>query len=378
MASIEETRRRLRDEMPVAAKWAYLDHAAVAPITRSAATAMRRWLEQAVGEGDTVWPEWSRQVFETRRLAAELIGAELDEIALVPNTTAGINLVAEGLDWRPGDNVVTLDEEFPSNLYPWMHLRDSGVETRLVPTRDGRVDYKQLDDRCDQRTRVITVSWVGYANGCRRNLAAVGEVAAKHGALLFVDAIQGLGAFPLDVREAPIDFLAADGHKWMLGPEGAGLAYIRRDRLPLLRATGVGWNSVVQGSDFSHIELKLRPNAARYEGGSQNMAGMIGMGASLALLLSLGIANIAAAILDITDHACAKLAKIGARVVSPRDGDERSGIVSFELPGVDVAAVRRRCLERGVALAYRAGRVRVSPHAYNDAADIERLIQALG
>jgi selenocysteine lyase/cysteine desulfurase len=363
--------------MPVAANWAYLDHAAVAPITRSAATAMRHWLEQAVAEGDTVWPEWSRQVFETRRLAAELIGADLDEIALVPNTTAGINLVAEGLDWRPGDNVVTLDEEFPSNLYPWMHLTDRGVETRLVPTRDGRVDHKQLDERCDQRTRIITVSWVGYANGCRRNLVAIGEVAAKHGALLFVDAIQGLGAFPLDVRRTTIDFLAADGHKWMLGPEGAGLAYIRRDRLPLLRATGVGWNSVVQGSDFSHIQLKLRPNAARYEGGSQNMAGMIGMGASIALLSSLGVANVAEAILEITDHACAELAKIGARVISPRDGDERSGIVSFELPGIDVAAVRRRCLERGVALAYRAGRVRISPHAYNDTTDIDRLIEAL-
>jgi selenocysteine lyase/cysteine desulfurase len=363
--------------MPVTAKWAYLDHAAVAPITRSAATAMRRWLEQAVAEGDTVWPDWSRQVFETRRLAAELIGAELDEIALVPNTTAGINIVAEGLDWRAGDNVVTLDDEFPSNLYPWMHLAGRGVETRLAPTHDGRVDYKELDDRCDGRTRVITVSWVGYANGCRRNLAAIGEVAARHGALLFVDAIQGLGAFPLNVRDAPIDFLAADGHKWLLGPEGAGLAYIRRDRLPLLRATGVGWNSVVQGSDFSHIDLKLRPNAARYEGGSQNMGGMIGMGASVALLLSLGIENVAATVLDITDHACAELAKIGARVVSPRDGDERSGIVSFELPGVDVAAVRRRCLERGVALAYRAGRVRISPHAYNDEADIATFIKAL-
>ena len=135
---------------------------------------------------------------------------------------------------------------------------------------------------------------------------------------------------------------------------------------------------MVQGSDFSHIELKLRPNAARYEGGSQNMAGMIGMGASLAVLTSLGVDKLAAAVLQITDHACAALAKIGARVISPREGNERSGIVSFELPGVDVAAVRRHCLTRGVALAYRNGRVRVSPHAYNDESDIDRLIAALG
>ncbi len=376
-AKIAETRGRLRDEMPVTAKWAYLDHAAVAPITLPAAAAIGRWLDEAAAEGDTVWPDWAKQVAETRRLAAQLVGADVDEVALVPNTTAGINFVAEGLEWRPGDNVVTLDDEFPSNLYPWMHLADRGVETRLVPTAFGRVDYNQLAERCDARTRVITVSWVGYANGCRRDLTAIGDVAAKCGALLFVDAIQGLGAFPLDVRSTPIDFLAADGHKWMLGPEGAGLAYIRRDRLPLLRATSVGWNSVVQGSDFDHIDLKLRPTAMRYESATQNVAGMIGFGASLDLLLSLGADNLAAATLDITDHACAELTKAGARVVSPREGDQRSGIVSFEWPGADVAAVRRHCLARGVALNYRAGRVRVSAHAYNDASDVQRLVDAL-
>jgi selenocysteine lyase/cysteine desulfurase len=375
--TLAETRKRLREQMPVTAKWAYLDHAAVAPISQPAATAIGAWLEHAAQEGDTAWPDWSRQVAETRRAAATLIGANEDEIALVANTTAGINFVAEGLDWRSGDNVVTLDEEFPSNLYPWMHLADRGVETRLVPTRHGRVDYDQLEDRCDERTRVISVSWVGFANGCRRDLRTIGEIASRRKSLLFVDAIQGLGAFPLDVRETPIDFLAADGHKWLLGPEGAGIAYLRRDRLPLLRATGVGWNSVVQGSDFSHIELRLRPNAARYEGGTLNMAGMMGMGASIGLLSSLGVENIAAAILEISDLACAEVQRLGARVISPRDGDERSGILSFEMPGADVAAVRRHLLARGVAAAYRHGRVRVSPHAYNDEADISRLIEAL-
>jgi selenocysteine lyase/cysteine desulfurase len=179
------------------------------------------------------------------------------------------------------------------------------------------------------------------------------------------------------VRKTPIDFLAADGHKWLLGPEGAGVAYVRRDRLPKLRPVGVGWNSVVQGSDFTRIELALKPNAARYEGGTQNMAGMIGLGASLELLSSLGVEHLAASILEISDHICGELTKIGARVVSPREGDLRSGIVSFELPGADVDAVRRQCLSRGVALACRGGRVRVSPHAYNDEVDVERLLDAL-
>lgn len=375
--TIDGTRRQFRGEMPVVERWAYFDHAAVAPLPRPTAAAISKWLEEIVHEGDTVWSAWARELNETRRTAARLIGADADEIALVPNTTAGINLVAEGLDWRSGDNVVTLTDEFPSNLYPWMHLADRGVETRLVPTAEGRVDYDQLSERCDTRTRVISVSWVAYASGCRRDLEMIGEIAARHGALLFVDAIQGLGAFPLDVRETPIDFLAADGHKWMLGPEGAGIAYIRRDRLPLLRAVGVGWNSVVQGGDFSRIELNLKPDASRYEGGTPNMAGMLGLGASLRSLESLGIERIAAAILSITDFACDALGAAGARVVSPRDGDERSGIVSFEWPGADAMAVRRHCAERGVALACRAGRLRISPHGYNDEADVGRLVDAL-
>jgi cysteine desulfurase/selenocysteine lyase len=363
--------------MPVARRWAYFDHAAVAPVSGPAAAAMQTWVEQSVAEGDTMWPEWGRQLKSMRQSAANLIGASTDEITLVPNTTAGINLVAEGLDWRPGDNLVTLADEYPSNLYPWMHLADRGVETRRVPTADGVVDYDQLADHCDERTRLITVSWVAFSNGCRRDLDAIAKIAARKGALLFVDAIQGFGVFPLDVRQTPIDFLAADGHKWMLGPEGAGIAYIRRDRLPLLRATAVGAHSVVHAFDYTHIELKLKQDASRYEGGSLNVPGMLGLGASIDLLQSLGVDNVAAAIFDVTDLICCELQQLGLSVISPRNGEQRSGIVSFEFPAADVTAVRRHCLDRNVALACRAGRIRVSAHAYNDADDVGRLIEAL-
>ncbi len=377
ISSIDQTRQRLRDAMPVARRWAYFDHAAVAPVSGPAAAVMQTWVEQSVAEGDTMWPEWGRQLKAMRQSAANLIGASTDEITLVPNTTAGINLVAEGLDWRPGDNLVTLADEYPSNLYPWMHLADRGVETRRVPTANGIVDYDQLAEHCDDRTRLITVSWVAFSNGCRRDLDAIAEIAARKGALLFVDAIQGLGVFPLDVSRTPIDFLAADGHKWLLGPEGAGVAYIRRDRLPLLRATAVGAHSVVHAFDYAHIELKLKKDASRYEGGSLNVPGMFGLGASIDLLQSLGIENVADAILDVTDRICSKLSDCGFHVVSPRDGEQRSGIVAFEFPGADVLAVRRHCLDRKVALACRAGRIRVSAHAYNDAADVEQLLDAL-
>lgn len=375
--SIESTRLRLRKAMPITRNWAYFDHAAVAPISGPAAEVLRNWLAEASEQGDTQWLDWSRQLSETRSAAAELVGAEADEIALVPNTTAGINLVAEGLDWQSGDNVVTLDDEFPANIYPWLHLESRGVETRRVPTTEGRVDLDQFAMHCDARTRVVSVSWVGYGTGCRRDLAKIAEIAHRHSALFLVDAIQGLGVFPLNVERLGIDCLAADGHKWLLGPEGAGIAYLSRDWLAKLKPIGVGWQSVVHAQDFSRIELDLKTTAARYEGGSHNMAGFLALGASLRLLLSLGIENVAAAILDMTDRACDRLQELGAVICSPRTGAERSGIVSFELPGHEPTQVRRHCLEQGVALNCRAGRLRISAHAYNNEQDLMKLEEAL-
>ncbi len=376
--TIQSTRTHLRAQMPVARKWAYWDHAAVAPLSAPAQTAVQNWLTQATEEGDTVWLDWARQLQATRASAARLLGAEVDEIALVPNTTAGINLLAEGFPWQAGDNVVTLADEFPSNLYPWMHLERQGVTTRRVPTRQGRVDLDALAAACDARTRVVSASWVGYANGCRRDVGALAEIAHAHGAFFFLDAIQGLGVFPLDVRQTPIDCLAADGHKWLLGPEGAGIAYLSPACRERLRPIGVGWNSVVHAADFSRIELNLKPSAARYEGGSYNMAGFLALGASLDLLLSLGVSHVAAAILEITDQACEQLQGLGATIHSPRDtAAESSGIVSFQLPDRDPQKIRQHCLREGVALACRGGQLRISGHAYNNGDDLARLVAAL-
>jgi cysteine desulfurase/selenocysteine lyase len=367
--------------MPVANKWAYFDHAAVAPISAPAQAAIGRWLAQTAEEGAAVWSEWTGLVEHARNLAAAMIGADPDEIALVPNTTAGINLVAEGYPWKSGENVVTLANEFPSNAYPWLGLKARGVETRRVPVQEGRVDFDQLWQTCDENTRIVSVSWVGYASGYRLDVDALVRGAHQRGLLVFLDAIQGLGVFPLDVRESGVDFLAADGHKCLLGPEGAGLFYLRREHLDLLRPLGVGWNSVEHRADFTRIEWNLRRSAARYEGGTQNMVGFIGLGASLELLAEFGLSPrespVAARVLEITDLACRRLSEIGAEIKSCREGGYRSGIVSFELPGRDPLEVRRRCLEQCVLLSCRGGRLRISPHAYNNEDDIERLVRSL-
>jgi selenocysteine lyase/cysteine desulfurase len=369
--------------MPVARRFAYLDHASVSPLPQPTVDAIQRWATEAAEIGNPAWGDWVKGVEQMRAAAARIIGAHSDQIALVTNTTAGISLIAEGLEWKPGDNVVTLADEFPSNLYPWMNLESRGVETRRVATDvSGRLDLDRLAEACNDRTRILSVSWIGFATGYRHDAARIAEIAHERGALFFLDAIQGLGVFPLDVNALGVDFLAADGHKWMLGPEGAGIAYIRRENLDRLRPIGPGWHSVMPGQDYTHIELNLRKTAARYEGGSQNNAGFLGLGASLNLLEELGVENLAAAILDITEQACVKLAKVGAKIVSDRrmdyrDGEQRSGIVAFEMPGKNPLAIKKHALKQDVVFGCRAGRLRISPHAYNNGDDLDRLVDSI-
>ena len=203
------------------------------------------------------------------------------------------------------------------------------------------------------------------------------EAVHHRGALLFLDAIQGLGVFPLDVRRTPIDFLAADGHKWLLGPEGAGIFYLRREHLDLLRPIGVGWNSVAHDRDFTRIELNYQNTAERYEGGTMNMAGFIGLNASLELLLHHGQKAIGERVLEITDLACQRLSSAGAVIESVREPGHLSGIVSFRMPGRDPDALRKQLHERSVVVSCRAGQLRISAHGYNDESDIERLVEGL-
>ncbi|GAB6165597.1 aminotransferase class V-fold PLP-dependent enzyme [Thermostilla marina] len=368
--------RRFRDEMTVARKFAYFDHAAVAPLPQRAVEGITRWLREAHECGDLHWPRWAEEVEDLRDAAARLIGAARDEIALIRNTSHGIGLVAEGFPWKPGDNVVILSDEFPSNVYPWMNLADRGVETRLVPL-DNTFSLEQLLESCNERTRIVSISWVNYLTGRRHDLGSIGEALHRRGILFFVDAIQGLGVFPLDVHDLPIDFLASDGHKWMLGPEGAGFFYCKQEHLDRLHPIGVGWNSVVHAFRFDHLEYRLKPTAERFEGGSQNMVGMIGLKGSLGLLLEVGIEHIRDAVLEATETACEALRRVGAEILSDRSPEVASGIVAFRFPDCDHQRLRASCLAEGVVLSCRGPGLRISPHGYCTKEDIERLVEVL-
>lgn len=377
-------RMAFRRQMPIAQSYAYFDHAAVAPLPEPTSKRINEFLYQATHQGDVRWPEWAAAAEQTRKTAAKLVGCERSEIALIPNTTFGISVIAEGLPWSPGDNVVVPANEFPSNLVPWRNLARRGVQVRLVPVGEaGAFSAQDIERLIDDRTRLVSVSWVGFYTGFRCPIQEIVELAHGYRCLVFLDAIQGLGAFPLDVQKVPVDFLAADGHKWMLGPEGAGLLYIREQHLDSLQPLQVGWNSLrSNGFDSSSVELKH--SAARYEGGSYNMLGMAGFGASLELLMELGCNRteslVEACILENVAELEKELLSAGFLVDLPRNPAHRSGILGIRWDQADESnylQARKHLLEHNIVTSVRGGRLRVATHAYNDRQDRQQLVSAL-
>lgn len=370
-----------RRKMAITKRWAYLDHAAVGPLSSPAAEALRKYATEAETEGDTVWPSWNAAVESLRSELAEMLGTGPEEVCFVPNTSTGINLVAEGFPWNHGDNVVIPEGEFPSNLFPWENQQGRGVELRIVPRRDGRVEPEDLFARVDGATRMIALSWVGYASGFRIDLPQIVDQAHQRGVLVFLDSIQGLGIFDLDLSEIDVDFLSADGHKWLLGPEGFGVAVIRRRHLELLRCGNVGWNSVRNAFNYASPELALRQTAARFEPGSANMAAAAALGASLKLFSAVrrahGHSAIGDRVVSMVEELDERLAAVGISSRLPGERCNRSGIVTFDVPGQDPATVRKRAIERGCVVSCRGGGIRAGIHAYNDSSDLERLVGAV-
>jgi selenocysteine lyase/cysteine desulfurase len=366
-----------RAEFPVAESCIYMNHAAVSPLSRRVRDAMRGLIEDVHLFGASHWETWMEATAAARQSAARLLGAEPPEVAFLKNTSDGISTFAAGLDWRSGDEVISISAEFPANYYPWAALERRGVKLRLVPEIDGVVSLEALQQAITPRTRVMAVSFVQFLSGYRLDLGELGRVCAERGVLLFVDAIQGLGAFPLDVRQARIAGLAADGHKWMLGPEGCAIFFLRRDLWDRVTPTTIGWTNVRGWGDFSHRPIAWREDAGKFECGAANTAGIYGLGAALDLLLEAGIDRIGERILDLNEHLRSGLAAQGHRLFGPASRDECSGIISF-LPrqGSEKTVVQRLKTHR-VEVAGRLGKVRISPHFYNTHEEIDRVLELL-
>ena len=367
----------IREEMPIVRQYNFLDHAAVGPLSGRAAAAMRRFIDEAENHAYArggLWPESGR----VRQLAAKLLHGYPEEVTFVKNTSEGIGFVANGLQWSRGDNVVTTGVEFPANIYPWLSLRGAGVRVKMVPEDKGRIPLERIIDLIDGRTRVVTVSSVQYASGFRTDLAALGKACQERGVLFCVDAIQSLGVIPIDVRAMRIDFLSADGHKWLLSPEGAGIFFCRHELLGLLQPSQVGWANVKDALDFGKYNLEYRDDARRFDSGSYNLAGIWGLGASIEWLLSFGVDQVWDRVRMLTDRLAAGVKAKGYRVVSSREASEASGILAFVSDTHDhTRLVNHLRQEYRTVITTREGRLRVSPHFYNTEEEIDQLIEHL-
>ncbi len=324
----------------------------------------------------------AHRIEEVRATAARLIGVPTADVAFVKNTTEGVALVATGLDWLPGDRVVVPDLEFPTVLLPFLALEDRGVEvTRVQPEGGGRTLPLAAFRRAMESgrpPRVVATSWVQYGRGWRTDMAALGELCRDAGSLLVVDAIQGLGAVPADVSAWGADVVVASAHKWLLGPEGIGVLAVSESARTQVRPAHAGWASVAHRGDFADLRLVFDDSARRYEGGTLDVAGIHALGASLDLLDAAGIDAIWTHVCERTDQAVIGLAALGAEVCSDRSDAGRSGIVTFRLPGgspIDQVAV---LASHGIATAARGDGIRIAPHGYTTADEIDHLVGAVG
>lgn len=373
-----KSRQSWRSEFPVTETYTYMNHAGVAPLSRRVQDAMTGFLEDATVNGAVNAKRWEEEAEVCRDAAAQLINADAAEVAFMKNTTQGILIAANGIDWRTGDNVVTTAVEFPANVYPWWSLKERyGVETRMVPERAGRIHVEDVASAIDERTRVVTISHVEFASGFRNDIQALGEICRERDIWFVVDAIQSLGAIEVDVGSCNVDILAADGHKWLLAPEGAAIFYCANEKRERLINTNVGWASVVNPRDFLNYDLTQKPDATRFEEGSYNSVGLYGLRAAIALLLEIGIPTIEARVLELTAHLITGLETKGYRVVTPRANSERAGIVIFESDRHTPTEIYEILYAENIVTAARGTGIRVSPHFYNTTSEIERLLEVL-
>ncbi|MCH8030115.1 MAG: aminotransferase class V-fold PLP-dependent enzyme [Candidatus Dadabacteria bacterium] len=375
---IEKTRdiNSIRALFPVTQKYIYLDHAGVAPVSNVAADSVNEFLREATHDGVFKYGSWTRRVEKARRRCARLIGAELNDVCFVKNTSHGLSIVASGLDWKEGDNVLIVEGEFPANVYPWLSLEKKGVEVRTIPLHGTEIRLDDIERLMDSRTRLLSISSVQYWSGFRVDLEAVGRLCGRKGVRLFVDAIQSLGVVPMDVKEFGIDFLAADGHKWLLAPEGTGIFYCAPELAAEIDPPLVGWKSVVNESDYENIDFRLKPTALKFEEGSFNFMGITALGATVNLLLEFGIENVYDRVLGLGDLVIAEAEKRGMSVVTLKERERRAGIVTIA-GGFDPEPVRDDLKSMGVMVNVRGGGLRVSPHFYNTEDDIKGFFDAL-
>lgn len=381
IAELHANEELRRHEFPVAATRIFLGHAGVCPLPRRVAERIAHYaLNATQGDQEALLPLFEIQ--KSRQLAARLLNADPAEIAFVGPTTLGLNVVANGLPLRKRDNILIYHDDYPSNVYPWMALADRGVEVRLMNVRElGKIRAVDVQGQVDENTKLVALASCHFISGWRINLPAIGKYLRERRILFCIDGIQTVGAFPTAVEH--VDFLAADAHKWMLGPCAAGLLYVRKELHDVLKPTVLGWNNVRSPGFVAQDEIVFRTGAHRYEAGSDNLLGLAGLTAAMELLLEVGVENIAHELLRKRAWLVPALQQKGYDVLQPAAPPENaSGIVTLFRAGQDMTELHTRLTEASVVTSLRADRsgqnyIRLSPHFYNTDDELRRTVELL-
>jgi selenocysteine lyase/cysteine desulfurase len=369
----------LRALFPITERAIYLNHAAVSPPPIPTVRAVQSQLADVSEHGSLNFRGWLAVKESARRLVAGMLGARPEQVAFMRNTSDGLSTVANGLDWRAGDNLVTFRGEFPSNIYPWLRARDAfGVEVRMCEERDGRIDPDELIGLIDSKTRVVAISQIQFASGFRADLERIGRAARAHDALLVVDVIQALGVVPINVESELVDVAAGAGHKWLLTPEGVGLLYLSDRARERIQPTLVGWISVPNPEDYQNFEQGWNQGTLAWETGTGPMALVYGLEASLRLLLEVGISRIQSHLETLTDYLCDRLESEHYEVVSSRRPGEKSQIVCIRhRSGLTPMDLYAHLKKNNIVTAPRGDRLRISPHLYNTLEEMDALVNTL-
>jgi selenocysteine lyase/cysteine desulfurase len=363
-------------EFPLIDDLIYLNHAAVAPWPKRTSAAVIQFAEQNCQFGSHYYLDWLKKENAIRsQLQALLNAPSANDIALVKNTSEALSFVAFGLPWQAGDNIVSSNEEFPSNRLPWQALAERGVEFREADLHSAETPEDALFALVDGNTRLLTISSIQFASGLRMDLARIGEFCRQRDILFCIDAIQSLGAVQFDVQAYHADFVMADGHKWMFGPEGLGLFYTNPTARDRLKLSQYGWHMMKDTHNYENLPWEIHPGARRFECGSPNMLGIHALSASLSLLLETGMATVEALVLERSDYLRDAISANDELILlSERHSRLKSGIVNFKHRHIENEVLYKHLQKNGVVCALRGGGIRFSAHFYNTLAELDRAL----
>lgn len=336
-------------------------------------------LKDVSENGTTNFLDWIATKDRARALIAEMLGVRPEQIAFMRNTSDGFSTVAGGLQWEKGDNIVSFGHEFPANFYAWRRARDKfGVELRLCPERDGRIDLDEFIALINEKTRLVSISAVQFASGFRADLERIGEAARQVDALFAVDIIQGFGAFGFDLPAEGVDIASGASHKWLFSPEGCGILYLSDKARERIEPTLVGWISVEKPWDFADREQSFKPTALAWESGTGTSALFYGLEQSLKLLQETGLKNIENYLEELSDYLCELVSNKNYEIVSSRAQGEKSQIVCIRHQnGLTSNEIAKKLEEKAIIVSPRGDRLRIAPHFFNNREDIERLVESL-